>query len=134
MGADTVSADDPNEWATAPLLRADNVGKLVWFSYNGDKASTAVIQKIGRTNIHVGPSYKTHSMRVNEDGESAYGMDGGSQGWSVSCFTEDKRLIDEEIRRLQVRITNVVGSYWNKVTLEQLRDIAFILGVSNEPS
>lgn len=81
------------EFATAPLLDQRNVGKVVWLSWNGNRSRMVTVVKIGRTNVHVTEGGgRPNSLRVNEDGCTASGMDGG---YSVRVITEAVRLEHE---------------------------------------
>lgn len=75
-----------HDWATEPLLSQENVGKKVWFVWNGNTNHAVVlpIVKVGRTNVHVqGNGARPHSLRVNTDGYAV----GNENGYTLSAWT-----------------------------------------------
>jgi hypothetical protein len=111
---------EPSEvdWATPPLLDPANVGKYVWYVWNGNRSnmSPEPIAKIGRTNVHVG-RHRPVSMRVEPGGEWA---SGSLNDFTVSCMTEKFRLEEDERVLLADRIRRVL---WRYVPIEVIREI-----------
>jgi len=92
------------DWATVPLLDPANIGKFVWGVWNGNvrQAEPMSINKIGRTNIHVGRS--NWSLKVNPDGTRAagtvnnYGVSALSNQWHQE--TGERQELKHRIRKL----------------------------------
>lgn len=95
------------DWATAPLLDPANVGKFVWGVWNGNTkhAEPMPINKIGRTNIHVGRS--NWSLRVHPDGTRAAGT---VNNYGVSAMTNQWHQETEERQELKRRIRKLAES------------------------
>jgi len=117
-------SDQEHDWATVPLLDQANVGKYVWVDWNGNRKEPTQIQKIGRTNIHCGPAWRTSSYRVEPTGDHANGM---ASGFSIHCQSNQYKIDQEERFELVKVFVKQSDTLVRSGSLERLRWVVALL-------
>lgn len=102
------------EWATAPLRDPSNVGKLVWHSWNSNRAEAAILSEVTRTGVRVAGSTKLFRAEAPD-------LAANRGRWCETLFTDALRLESEERNALILRIRK---ANLDTVSIVRLRDLA----------
>lgn len=88
-----------DQWATVPLRAEANIGKYAIRVHNSNTqhAYASVITGIGRTNIYFDDFGRKRSLRVEPNGETAYGE---INGYAESAWS--KQAWDERFERIEL--------------------------------
>lgn len=114
----------PNaEWATTPLRNPENIGRKVWFSWNGNVPSTVLISEVTRVGVRI------DTTDSPQRGFRCSSTDPGIahrtiNQWMSSVFTEQYRLDTEEQSDLIGSIKQ--ATLWH-LPIESLRKIKAII-------
>lgn len=110
------------EWATSPLLDQSNVGKWMWTSWNSNRYELSRIEKIGRTNVHVGRWGDIWSLRVDPDDDGL--ATGTKSGFSVSAQTNERQ--ERTVHRASL-VALIQRRRWWDLSTETLEGIVALL-------
>lgn len=100
-------------WATAPLRDPANVGKLVWHSWNSNRADAVIISEVTRSGVRVAGSKKLFREEIPD-------IAANRGYWSETIFTDSLRLEAEERDALTLRIRK---ANLDTVPIQGLRDL-----------
>lgn len=111
------------EWATTPLRSPENIGRKVWFSWNGNVPSAVLITEVTRVGVRI------DTTDSPQRGFKISPVDPGIahrtiNQWQSSIFTEQYRLDTEEQADLIGSIKQ--ATLWH-LPIESLRKIKSII-------